>query len=179
MDLSWRRETWGRRRKEYSKESDWFYLIFKILIKSRSAVRSNYFFDNLIFLSSDVCQLWHVTTFLHDKLDLIFRWSSKYCSIICVNYALYRLVVSISSIISAWRNVVWLLIFSLLSCSWWPDPIQKLFIKSSIFPFTMLPLLWLFIFELIFKEIFTSDHFAFFPFTFIKSSLNIKSLTLG
>ena len=102
-----------------------------------------YFLNDPVFVTINIDCFGYISTFLNNKLDFLFSWSSIYFRIISVYDTLYRLVISISSIICSSWNIKWLIFSCFLSSTWWFNSMKILLIKSSIIINTMLPTLLL------------------------------------
>jgi hypothetical protein len=148
----------------YENSSGYFWGLVFLFIELNNSL------DHTVLFAINFHKLRNIPTLGHDKLNLFLWGRSQYLAFPGVNYTLNWLVVSISGIISSWRDMMRVLLFSLLG---WPgrsDPIQILLIESPITSNTMLPVLG-FEGKIIIKYVLAFYHFSLLPYRPVVATL--------
>ena len=143
-------------------------------IKSFLLLLLEYFLDDHLFLPINIDSFGHVPAFCNDEVDLFLCWCSQNLPIKCVDNTLDRLIVSITSVICACRNCIWLVFSGLLGGTWWFYTVKVLLIESSVIINAMFPVIF-FEVEIIIEDILSTNHFSLLPLCFIEATLHKKT----
>ena len=127
--------------------------------------------DHHVFLSVYVDCLGHVPALCYDELHLLLSWSPQDSAIKCVYYALHRLVVPVSSVVSSSWNGVRFVLPGLLGGSRWLYSVEVLLIEPAVVIDAVLPVVLLKV-EVVVEDVLSVQHFPIFPLSLVEAPLS-------